>query len=330
MERARGEAIALRRAHPAAGAIPPALLDELGRALPEEWTPSQLESHARCPFQLFAGLVLRLAEPEAAELDIDPRDEGSLAHAVLERFLRGRLARRALPLRGDAAELDELRAVADELFSAFERDGRTGDPALWTGRRATVLARLARVVEAEAAAADEAVPALLEHRFGGDSGLPPLVLAGREGEVRLRGRLDRVDASPDRLVLIDYKNSASPLWKKKLEPEALGETNFQIPTYLLAAARALPGRARLEATYLLLRSAERLAPFVAAAGEPLLATDPTDRETARGLGVRPFADAVLEAVASIRRGELPIAPRDCGGCAFGAVCRAEATAVEAP
>jgi len=330
VERARDEAIASRRAAPHAGALPPELCRELERALPAEWTPSQLEAHARCPFQLFAALVLRLAEPDAAELDIDPRDEGSLAHAVLERFLRGRLARRALPLRGGEDELPELRAVAADLFSSFERDGRTGDPALWAGRRAAVLARLERVVRAEAEAADGTIPVLLEYRFGGDSGVPPLAFAGPEGEVRLKGRLDRVDASPDRLVVIDYKSSASPLWKKKLESDALGATNFQIPAYLLAAARALPGRTRLEATYLLLRSAERLAPFAAAADEPLLAADSPAREAARGLGVRPFGDAVVNAVASIRRGELPIAPRECSGCAFGAVCRAEAVAEEAP
>jgi ATP-dependent helicase/nuclease subunit B len=330
VELARGAAIASRRAHPYAGGLSPELHAELARALPHEWTPTQLEKHARCPFQLFAGVVLRLAEPEAAELDIDPRDEGSLAHAVLERFLRARLGRHALPLRGGDDERSELRAVAAELFSSFERDGRTGDPALWAGRRAAVLARLERVVRAEAEARDEAIPALLEYRFGGDSGVPPLVFDGPQGQVRLQGRVDRVDAAPDRLVVVDYKNSGSPLWRKKLEREALGDTNFQVPAYLLAAARALPGRKRFEATYLLLRSAERLPPFTSATDEPLLAVDPVAREAARALGVRPFADAVIDAVASVRRGELSIAPRDCSGCAFGAVCRAEAVAEEVP
>lgn len=330
VERARADAVARRAADPFAGRIPAALHGELARALPREWTPSQLETLARCPFQLLAGLVLRLAEPEAAELDIDPRDEGSLAHAVLERFLRGRLARGAPPLRGAPDELAELRAVARATFSGFERDGRTGDPALWPGRSAAVLSRLERVVREEGAAADPAAPALLEYRFGGESGVPPVVLTGPEGEVRLQGRLDRVDASPDRLVVIDYKNSASPLWKKKLEAEAMGETNFQLPAYLLAAARALPGRSRLEATYLLLRSAERLAPFAAAPDDPLLATGAAARAAARAAGARVFADAAVTAVARVRRGELPIAPRECDGCGFGAVCRAQAVAEEAP
>jgi len=332
LERARLEAVLARRADLTSGALPSGLLAAWLQALPEEWTPSQLESHARCPYQLFAGMGLRLAEPELAELDIDPRDEGSLVHAVLERFLRDRLAHAALPLRDTPDERARLARVAEELFASFASDGRAGDPALWAGRRAAVRARLGRVLSAEAATGGEAVPALLEYRFGGDSGVPPLVLGRGEGEVRLRGRLDRVDASADRLVLIDYKNSGSPAWKKKLAPEALGETNFQLPTYLLAAARALPGRSRLEATYLLLRSAERLSPWTTEPGDPFLASGPGagDGFGAAGGGVPSFAEAAAAAVASIRRGELPVASRDCKGCSFGAVCRAERLAEDAP
>jgi RecB family exonuclease len=317
LEEARRAAVLSGRASPAAGALPAALVPELGRALPDEWSPSDLELHARCPYQLFAARVLGLAEPEAAELDIDPRDEGRLVHVVLERFLRARLERGALPLTGGAGEAAELRAVAEALFARFEADGRVGDAAVWPARRAAVQRRLARVLAAEVEAGDGLVPALLEFRFGGDSGVPPLVLRDGADEVKLRGRLDRVDASPDRLLLIDYKDSrGGPDYKKKLSPEALGETNFQVPAYLLAAARALPGRARLEATYLLLRTAERLPPYAATADDPLLAGG--------------FAEATVALVRTIRGGALPIASRDCRGCPWGALCRFEGVAEGEP
>jgi hypothetical protein len=344
MEAERQRAVLARRASPVAGALPEALLPELSRSLPAEWSPSLLETHARCPFRLFAGLVLGLSDPDTADLDIDPRDEGKLAHAIMERFLRSRLTSGGLPLRGAPEEREGLRAVASALFSVFEADGRTGDPAAWSGRRAAVLSRLERVVEAEAAEGAEAngphgvvAPTLLEYRFGGDSGVPPLVFpddsspGGPGREIRLRGRLDRVDASPERLVLIDYKDSrARADWKEKLEIDALGETNFQVPAYLMAASRALPGRSRLEATYLLLRSAERVEPFLAEAGHPLFAVDEAARAAARDAGVVPFADAVVAAVRRIRAGELPIASRDCTGCAFGAVCRFQSLAEGPP
>jgi RecB family exonuclease len=320
LERERRAAVLSGGASPAAGALPEELLPALRAALPEEWNPSQLEQHATCAYRFFAGHVLGLAEPAAAEVDIDPRDEGSLAHAVLEQFLRRRLQRGALPLRGAPDELPELRAAAEEIFGRFEADGRTGDPAAWSGRRAAVLRRLERVVAAEAEEPGDALPALLEYKFGGSSGVPPLVLADPEQpgeEVRLRGRLDRVDASADRLLLLDYKDTRiNSEWKKKLEPEAFGDTNFQVPVYLMAAARALPGRRQLEASYVFLRSAERLEPYAAEADS---------REVIDG-----FAKAVVSKVRGIRSGLLPIASRDCSHCAFGAVCRFQTLAEAAP
>jgi hypothetical protein len=131
-----------------------------------------------------------------------------------------------------------------------------------------------------------------------------------------------VDASGERLVVLDYKDSrAKGEWTKKLDPTTFGETNFQLPAYLLAAARALPGRSRLAASYLLLRSAERLAPYEAEPDEPVLALERGALEAARASGLRTFADGVLAAVGRIREGQLPAVSRDCTGCAFGAVCR---------
>ena len=331
IEEERQAAVAARRSSPFAGALPPSLGPQLDRAWPDEWTPSQLETHARCPFRLFAGLALGLVEPESGDVDVDPRDEGSLVHAVLERFLAGRRDAGALPLRADEEERRTLAGVAAAVFARFESDGRTGDPAVWAGRRAAVCRRLERVLAAEAAQESDALPTLLEHRFGGGSGVPPLTFREGELEVKLRGRLDRVDASADRLVLLDYKDArAGSAYRAKLEREALGETNFQVPAYLMAAARALPGRGQLEASYLLLRSAERLPPFACDAVDPLFAAGEEERAAARASGARPFGDAVLAAVRRIRGGDLPIASRDCGGCGLGAVCRFERRAEEDP
>jgi RecB family exonuclease len=303
--------------------LPAPLLPALQAGLPAEWTPSQLEGYARCPFRSFLELGCRLRERDDPDLDIAPRDEGSLAHAVLERFLVDRP--RGEPLRASDAERARLRAAADEVFARFEREGRVGDPALWPARRALVLSRLERVLEAEAACADELAPVLVEHRFGGDGAdAPALELGDGQDRVRLRGRIDRVDASPGALRVLDWKNArAAAETSAKAREEAFGVDAFQLPTYLLAAARALPGRDRLEAGYVFLRAATRSPLYVASAGAPLLATDAPARAAARDAGIVPFADAVVGTVRRIRAGEFPIAPRSCEGCGFGAVCRSE-------
>jgi hypothetical protein len=323
VEAERREAVRERRPAPHAGAVAGAGLAALHAALPDEWNPTQLEEWARCPFRLLLRTGARLAEPAAEGLDIEVRDEGSLLHALLERFVRARMDRGAWPPAGDAADLAEARAVAAEVLATFERRGKTGDPAVWAARREAVLARLDRVVRAEAEGPRDVTPMLLEHAFGGRSGRPPLTLTARGEVVRVRGRIDRVDAGPSRLLVIDYKNSKGSNLREKLDPEAFGESAFQIPLYLAAAARDLPGRGRLEATYAVLRKAERLDPVTLEPSAPALAL----RADAKGAGEeRPLAAAVVDAVSAIRRGELPIASRSCTGCPFGAVCRFEGVA----
>ncbi len=321
IEAERREAVRDRRASPHAGAVLGPALEVLRAALPDEWSPTQLEDWARCPFRLLLRAGARIAEPAEEGLDIEVRDEGSLLHAVLERFVRARMVRNAWPPAGDEPDLAEARAAARDVLGEFERAGRTGDPAVWAARREAVLARLDRVVRAEAEGPRDVAPALVEHAFGGRSGRPPLELSDGGEVVRLRGRIDRVDASPTRLLVIDYKNSRGSGLSEKLDPDAFGETSFQIPTYLAAAARDLPGRARLDATYAVLRSAERLSPVELAADDPVLAL-----AALPGGERRPYAAAVVQAVAAIRSGALPIASRSCTRCPFGAVCRFEGAA----
>ncbi len=254
IERARRAAVRARRAAPHAGAPGPRGLAALRAALPREWSPTQLEKYARCPFRLFLDVGAGLEEPGADGLDIDARDEGSLVHAILEAFVRARVERGAWPPAGGDADLAEARAVALGVLARFEREGRTGDPAVWAARREAVLARLDRIVAAEAREADGLVPALLEHGFGGRSGRPPLEVAAGGATVRLRGRIDRVDAGPDRLVVLDYKNAkasrgaayAEPARSRGLRPHELPDPGVP-PRRRAGAAGQAPPRRHLRA-----------------------------------------------------------------------------------
>jgi RecB family exonuclease len=308
IERERRESVLAGRASRFAGSVSGSGLARLAGQLPPEWSAHQLENLARCPFRLLLATGLRLREAEEAGLDIDARDEGRLLHAVLERWVRGRAERGAWPPAGGPADRAEAHEVALAVFGEFERNGQVGDPAVWSARRAAVLARLARVVDAEASRSDGLAPTLLEHQFGGQSPVPPLELVADGETVRLQGRIDRVDAAPGRLLVVDYKSGRDAgRHRKLLDPAAFGVTSFQVPIYLLAAERALPGRAPA-ATYLLLGSAEQLAPVTGRPDEPALAR------------------AVVDAVRRARDGQLPIASRDCARCEFGAVCRFEGEA----
>jgi RecB family exonuclease len=319
-ERERRESWLTGAASPASGGIPPGLA-AWREALPEQWSPTELETHAACPFKY----LLRKAgvrEPGQGDLDMEPRDEGALLHAVLEGFVRARVERGAWPPRDDAADREEARQVAGELFARFEGEGRVGDPATWAARREALLRRVDRFVALEARSDPALRPVLLEFEFGGKSGRPPIAIPADGGVVLLQGRIDRVDADDGRIVVLDYKDSrSSQASRRKLSTDALGSKSFQAPVYLLASARELPGRTELSATYALLRSGERVPPWTTSPGDPFLALDQERRATVRAEGGRTLADGVVDAVARIRAGALPVASEDCTGCPFGAVCR---------
>jgi len=310
----RRAAVLSGRAGPFAGGVGEGVLPALWAALPAEWTPSQLELYARCPFRAFLRLALRLPEPGEPDLDMELRDEGTLLHAVLEQFVSARLARGAWPPSGGPEDLLEARDVAAEVLRRFEREGRTGDPAAFAGRREAVLHRLDRIVRAEARDHGGLTPRFLEYAFGEGGRAPALELSFGGEVVRLRGRIDRVDAGGGRLLVIDYKNSrGSEEQAEALDPESFGLKSFQVPAYLMAASRELPGLT-LEATIVLLRRPARLEPVV---------LDPSHPRLRPAGEAGSFAAAVVERVNGMRAGRFPVAPEGCERCPYGAVCRFE-------
>ncbi|HUL59292.1 MAG TPA: PD-(D/E)XK nuclease family protein [Anaeromyxobacteraceae bacterium] len=313
------------RPGPHAGRVEGAALDVLRAALPASWSPSQLERYAECPFRLFLGKHVRLPDEAAADLDPSPRDEGTLLHRALELLVRARIARGqpAGPPPSDCAALQaELAEAADAALASFEAEGRAGDPAVWAGRRGVLLSRLERHVLAEAARADALVPVAVEHRFGGASGRAPLEVSAGGETVLVEGRIDRLDASPGALRVVDYKSGRAAAGQARLlDTSSWGVSSFQAPAYLLAAARDLPGRTRLEARYAFLRTAtveER------AYAIPPGATAPE--------GAEAFSREVVALVRRMRAGDHAPAPDGCERCPWPAVCRPERTAAaeEAP
>jgi len=209
-----------------------------------------LERYATCPFQYFLGYVLGVRAVEAPErvLTLEPRERGSLVHALLEEAYRRLADRGLLPLT--RARLTETREVLDEVldagFAEAERRGVTGLPVLWAGERARLRAELHAALVAETVDGEEWIPVLFEAAFGADwredSG-PALAYALPDGTtVFLTGLIDRVDRSADgaRARVIDYKTgrvrngvSADRLW---------GGRALQLPVYRLAAERLLQSR----------------------------------------------------------------------------------------
>jgi ATP-dependent helicase/DNAse subunit B len=337
---------ALAAASPAEPAprIAPLTGDGLGVVAGTELvSATQLENFARCPVKWFVESVLN---PRRVDPDAMPLRRGGLQHTLLQRVfeqMREEHVGPALNQASVARAVELLHEIAAEVRSGFALDA---DPA-----RSAALVRRAeadceRYLRREAAAATPGFePSAFELAFGferreedEDEGLPALELG--DGEVRVRGLIDRIDVSPGGEALVrDYKGtidvaSSVERWRES-EDEPLHGRTLQAALYMLAVQR-LQGLDPVGGLYVPLRrrDAESKARGVLKADSPAAAlaagavpeADVLEPEAFERLLAEAEARAV-ELVEGMRSGELEPCPDHCGwrgGCEYPGICRSGA------
>ena len=167
---------------------------------------SQLERYAQCPFSYFMHYNLRTVERKLYE--VEAVQLGTLFHAALEIYVK-QLS--ALGMDWNDPDEDALVALAeacvDEALSARGNEilHSTGQYRHFSQRVKEIAVQSIRALTLHMRGSGFAV-ASLEDGFGGDSIRVPL----EEGEMELRGRVDRVDVLDlsDSLYvkLVDYKS----------------------------------------------------------------------------------------------------------------------------
>lgn len=207
---------AWRREAPAVNA--PDVVAELGSQ--ESFSPSALESYARCPFAWF---VERVVGRQEFETELDGRVFGELIHSVLGACYQSLLDDGLLPLK--TTDVPEAVARADALIEVAVQGpdcpGTVGERRV-AGCRLRGMVR--RLFQAEAEAGGSLVYKESEVSLGGSEGVDI-------GGLRIRGRVDRIDVDPDgnSLFVFDYKSGSVPT------AAALGSAEgLQVPIYLLA------------------------------------------------------------------------------------------------
>ncbi|MBN1884124.1 MAG: PD-(D/E)XK nuclease family protein [Candidatus Krumholzibacteriota bacterium] len=206
------------------------------------FSPTALETYARCPFAYFVSRLLGLEPREEPEetVTISPLQRGTVVHRILAGAYGRFAAEGLLPLAGPTVGRARTiaGAVAAEELDRLEEIEPTGIPVFWRFERERIAAAIDAHVEAEAAAEETAVPVMFERSFGLDRNEAPGIDAGKR-RIGLRGRIDRIDLEGDRgFRVVDYKTGSLA----SLRNESIaGGAALQLPLYLVAGA-ALLGR----------------------------------------------------------------------------------------
>jgi RecB family exonuclease len=314
-----------------------AVIGEVTRLFGPErvFSPTALEDYVACPFRFFLKHVLRLEPLEDPKEEIEVTRRGQAFHRALARLHRG-LKEQGVHRPDDTVREQVLREIDAAVQEDVSRAPSAASKELWRieGRR------LLRVAGGYGGQWDRFLGPWLEkgvqptpHFFEVDFGLTgpdgaaphgPLVLRADDVEVRVSGRIDRVDvaelADGVGFWVIDYKTGRSAHYTSTDLAEF---RRLQLTLYALAVEEVLlvdRGARPLGLAYWLVADT---GPKVAlpASRNHLVWLD----EARHWREVRAKLEAwVTRLATNIRRGNFPLAPRSehCTDvCPFGQVCR---------
>lgn len=300
----------------------------IGLSSSEVFSPTRLETWARCPFKYFLANVLGIAAPEQPEeiTTISAMERGSLVHTTLERFIRAVQAQDTVPAPDQPwsdEQRDLLDQIATEVLQDAEQRGVTGKQLLWQVARQELRNDLDRFLEIDLRLRQKygVSPHSVENAFGfsrgqrdGGPGHEPVErTVSKTGTVRFRGFIDRIDLSPDgnTALVLDYKTGSSKTYGSlKNDPVQRG-TRLQLPIYGLAARQLLGEGVDVKAAYW----------FVLA--DSKLSTQPTPVGPLEKM-LGPFDDAIGIISDGIGAGLFPANPgkdnENCRFCDFKNLC----------
>ena len=220
------------------------------------FSAGRLNSYGQCPWQYFATHILKLRPTIEPQRHLEPAERGAFCHNVLFRMMRSLAGEAKAPVQLPLVPQETLDAALDEAIDAEVRHRRIESlrppyPALWQIQLDQMRRDLSAYLQAAASQAALDTTALrFELSFGievdpdephDDRSTPePVIVATPAGEIRLRGRLDRIDYvafnDVEGLLVVDYKTGRLPN-----EKDVLAGRNLQMPLYA-AAAEAMLGQ----------------------------------------------------------------------------------------
>jgi ATP-dependent helicase/nuclease subunit B len=280
-----------------------------------EFSAAQMDGYLRCPFRFWVERVLSVSEVETPAAEFDGRVRGSILHAALAEFHGEYMGQSVMDIADDEADTVMARCV-QSAFEAYAWRSTAAPEGVVEMEEIRMLHQLRRYLAIERGREEGAwKTALIEKGFGAQrddevgADSAALVLQTPEGDVRFRGRIDRVDASPEGSRVVDYKSGGVPA----VSAIKAGES-VQLSVYAWALEQVLrPELPCVEAQYLQVGREKRQE----ALGHNKKRGWENREENARM--------SIAHAVAGLRKGSFPPDPAKdgCRYCPLPRVCRHE-------
>ncbi|MCY4455624.1 MAG: PD-(D/E)XK nuclease family protein [Chloroflexi bacterium] len=204
------------------------------------WSASRLESYRTCSFQFFGRYGLQLYEVEDEHVEADAATRGTVVHEILEAALQP-LEAAGRPLLPDTLG-EAVARVRDEgrrLWESAPVRHAFGRAELWRFDWETTVEEIVGLLKREA----EENARLGVERVAGLELQIDTTMPGVEPAMHLTGQIDRADAGPGFVQIVDYKTGRD-IRKKDVDEGR----RLQLQLYAIAAREQL-GAERLVARY---------------------------------------------------------------------------------
>lgn len=220
---------------------------ELNGFADKEYSVTELEMYAKCPFKYFAERVLNLSLPEEPTEDLEAIELGSILHSILYEFYT-RVTNDGVVIKNcsdadfkkvtnlifEIAEKKFSKLILNSPSAFFESEKVLGIE----GKRENSI--LYRFLVEERNSPEGFIPSFFEFAFGNVKNEKSNRNQNEEvkiGNVKMRGKIDRIDINDedDSIKIIDYKLSGKLAsvsdYEKGLE--------LQLPVYLFVAKQLI-------------------------------------------------------------------------------------------
>jgi ATP-dependent helicase/nuclease subunit B len=295
------------------------------------WSPTQLESYAKCPWSWFSGRVLRLEKLEDPDQDIDAAVRGTIWHSALEKFW----ARATAHVRDQGRSGERLvlrtadfswarRMLSESLDAAWDEVGEDawlGHPGLHGVTREALRNALSKYLEWELEYHEKWFEARSGHApstirtavLGHEVRFGPLTLDRGGIRFNYRGTIDRVEIGvdsalpdPNRFIAaLDYKSSkwstpgggAGKAWEEKVV--------LQVPLYAHALTQLHPGKAVSRTEYRSIRQCEDVHVLRLYTIKKRRSTPTLEQDSEQQAKMDQALDAAATHVSEVRAGRYP-------------------------
>lgn len=294
------------------------------------WSPTQLESFAKCPWAYFSGRLLQLDLKEDPDDEMDSMIVGTVLHDALRRFYDGEVARNGGPVlllaADQAAAIPRLHAALDEALTATGETTWLGHPSLAGAKRVDLTRMLTRYLAFEIEYNEKLFNNQTNNAYvlrtaveSHELSFRDIVLERGGVRFRFRGSIDRVEVGVDDRVdsaryvaAVDYKTSKYTVPGSGRKEAWEDGVVLQVPLYAYALSQLRPGTEISRVEYRAVKQRSVLHSL------QLVEVDRKKEELLSGDEDIAKMDAALDAVAThvlrARAGEFPAEPAPSCGC----------------